>query len=131
MTIGSQQGYNFILQAGFGQAPGNLVNYIEPVSVQAGEGLKTVVNIPFNTTNNQINLATLFPALTVINALIVRDITQIGQAVTISSANTGTKLPLKALGIMATTPMSAPFSLYVDNASLTAAATLEVTVIGS
>lgn len=129
--VGTARAYNKIVQVGWDN-DGDMVNYVESSANTAGVALKTVVTLSGSTTNNAVNLATLFPGVTAAKDLTIRDITSSpGKATSISAHNSGTKLPMKARGVLSLTLNGGtPPTLYIDNSGA-GSADLEITLIGS
>lgn len=127
MTLPSLQSYNFQVLAGV--SPSNFVRYVENPANQASVNVETPVSVPANTNYQAVNLATLFPALSNGQVLVVQEITQPGTGFDISADNSNVGFPVRANSIFAVGINGLP-TFYVSNPSSTAIQLL-VTVLGS
>lgn len=108
-----------------------LFRYIEPTSTTCLFAESATVVVPPATSNQAVNLATLFPSINTAVAYCVTDISYPGQQVSIGMASGGSRFTLAANGfLMARVNGTAP-TLYVDNASASASAILRVVAIGN
>lgn len=109
----------------------NVSTYTAPTSFTASFGLKTTVHLAASTSDIAVNLATLFPGLTTVNGIFVKDVTLAGNAFSVSSNATGTRTAIQAAGFWGCTPNNiAPPILYFNNA-VAAIASIEIGVLGS
>ncbi len=109
-----------------------LMNYQEPSTTTCTLQASSVVKIPKNTTNNTINLATLFPAVTTAVAYSIADITSSpGQQVAVGMASSGSRFQMAPMGMMMFRVNGSSPTLYCDNASMTTDAYLSVSCMGN
>lgn len=94
-------------------------------------GEVSVVTVANSATNFAVNLATLFPAFSAVGLIFVREVSEPGVVVSVSSNATGTRHALAAGGFLIerTNGIAAP-TLYFDNAS-GSTAYLEIGVLGN
>ena len=109
----------------------NVCTYTAPTSLTASYGLKTTVALAASTSDIAINLATLFPGLSTVSGIFIKDVTLAGNAFSVSSNSTGTRTEVQAGGFWACTPNNIALpTLYFDNA-VAAIASIEIGVFGS
>lgn len=108
------------------------MKYVEPPTTLAAIQLINVVRVPALTTNQSINLATLFPALTAGStvAISLRDVSGTPIPFTVSTAAADPGLPIRAGGFLAWAASSLP-TIYVDNPHATLALELQIEVTGA
>lgn len=87
MSLPNQQSYNFQIQAGVSNP--NYYRYTENPSSQAAAEFSTPIQVAASTNFQAVNLATLFPALTNGQVLIVDEVTNTGFNISPDNANQG------------------------------------------
>lgn len=127
MALPNLQSYSFILQAGVSTPA--FTRYVENSNNQAAVDQKTTINVPASTNFVAVNLATLFPALTAGQVLVVKEITQTGTGFNISPVNTNVGFLIRPSSVFAA-GISALSTFYVSNPTATPIQ-LEVTIVGS
>lgn len=105
-----------------------LLNYQEPNSTTASTSNSATVTVTANTTDNQVNLSTLFPITATNNAICygVVDISNPGQQVNIGLAAGGSRFNMAPSGFMLIRVTGSKPTLYIDNPSATVTAVLKV-----
>lgn len=111
--------------------PNVLFQYQEPGTTTAQFGSSTVVSIPANSTNNTINTATLFPGCVTPVAVGIAEITSPGLPLSLGLSNGGPRLNLAAGGWNVTRVVSGFPTFYVDNASPSTAALVQVFILSN
>lgn len=109
----------------------SLLNYSEPSTTTAKFSNSTTVAVPPSTSNQQINLSTLFPNIATPILFGMSDISDPGQAVDWGLASGGTRFPMAAGGFMITRVSGTGPVVYVDNDSTTEYALLQVFCLGN
>ena len=108
-----------------------MFSYAEPTASTALFNSSQIIVVPPATTDQAINLPTLFPFLNTALVVSVQDISSPGQATAIGLASGGSRLPLAARGFILSRVSGTVPVLYIDNASSTTSAILKVTVLGN
>lgn len=109
-----------------------LLNYQEPSSSTATIQGTTTENIPATTSNNLINLSTLFPAAATPVALMIIDTTPSpGVALALGLVSSGTRFFLAGGGfILMRLGAGALPNIYIDNSSSTIA-TIQISILSN
>jgi hypothetical protein len=109
----------------------SLLQYVEPTTTKAKfQNSSTVVLSP-NTTNNPINLATLFPSLNTALVYGIKDMSQPGQQVNVGMAAGGSRFNMAPGGFFLVRVSGSSPTIYADNPSLTKFAIVQVFSLGN
>jgi hypothetical protein len=132
MTLSATpKSYTTILQVGFNTTT-DLLNYTEPQSTTAVAEAQSVIITLANTQNQAFNLATIFPGITNMTLLLLKDISNPGLAHTFKLVSAGANtIPIRAGGVLVVTTSGTPPTIYLDNSSASQAGNLVVAVVGS
>jgi hypothetical protein len=94
-----------------------LMNYIEPGTTTALFGNSATVFVPASTTDQVVNLATLFPYINSAELWAVEDISNPGQSVLIGTATGSNKFTLAPGGFFEARVYGSAPTLYISNPS--------------
>lgn len=108
-----------------------LLDYQEPNTTTALFRGATTIVVPANTSNQQIVLSTLFPAVNSFICYGLQDVSNPGQAVNIGLASGGARVPLAAGGFSLTRVSGSVPTIFVDNASVTTPCILRIFAMGN
>ena len=109
-----------------------LLNYAEPSTTTCTWESSTVIEIPENTTNNQINLASLFPGVTTAVVYGWQDVTASpGQQLNWGLASSGARFDMAPAGFTVIRVTGSSPTIFVDNPSASQNAYLQVSCMGN
>lgn len=127
MALPGLQSYTFLVQAGVKHSA--FARYFEQPSSQASAEMQTSVQVAATTNFQAVNLATLFPALTNGQVLIVQEITGVPTGFNVSGDNGNVGFAVRPGSIFAVGINALP-TFYLSNPSATPIQLL-ITVLGS
>lgn len=113
------------------QYPNTLFQYQEPVTTTAQFQGSTIVSVPANTTNNQINTATLFPGCVTPVAIGVQEMTNPGLQVNVGLSSSDTRLQIAPGGFILLRLNGGFPTFYVDNPSVSSPALVRVFILSN
>ena len=109
----------------------NLLNYVEPGTTTCLFNGSTTIFIPASTTNQAVNLATLFPYINTPVLWGWKDISSPGQAVTWSLTSSGATMNQAAGGFCLFRVNGNAPTVYFNNTSMTEPAILQVFMLAN
>lgn len=110
-----------------------VANFQSNETFTAAAVANTIVSVPANTTDQAVNLATLFPALTATSFIVVQDVTATpGQPFSVTTVSGSGRIAIAGGGFLAWTQNGgAPPTLYLTNPSTTTASDIQISVMSN
>lgn len=127
MTLPNQQSFSYRIAH-------SDISYIEPPTTLAAITVKKVVIFPAAGSFVSMNLATLFPEITVPNVLTLQDITNnavAGFAIALTTGQPGLQIKPNGIFSCSWNPITALPTLFISNPSSLVPTQLLVVIIGS